>query len=116
MSKFAQRGSIVLNDIVVASFSLANSVIGYVVIPRWENVGNTEVTDVKYSLSYQFSRDALPMTPPKLPTPETCRQTIMIPAAAVPTPPQQQIAPQIPQPAPPASAGPNTTVAFYAGF
>jgi hypothetical protein len=59
---YSQRGSIVLNNIAVTSLSVANpnNVIGYLIIPRWENVGNTEVTNVRFSMNYQFSRDPLP--------------------------------------------------------
>ncbi len=34
--------------------------IGYIVIPQWENVGNTYASDMTFRSNFQFSRDDLP--------------------------------------------------------
>jgi hypothetical protein len=57
---FSQRASIVLNDLLAVPLLINNVVVGYAVIPQWENVGNTPATSFSYFNNYWFSRDDLP--------------------------------------------------------
>jgi hypothetical protein len=57
---YSQRASITLNDISLVPVQLSNVLIGYIVIPKWQNVGNTSANNMTFLVNFQFSRDDLP--------------------------------------------------------
>ncbi len=57
---YSQRASIILNKITLVPLLLANVRIGYLLIPEWQNVGNTSATNLTYLFNYRFTRDPLP--------------------------------------------------------
>jgi hypothetical protein len=56
----SQRAYVMMRNLVPLPIGLNNAVIGHIVVPQWENVGNTYAADMTYRSNFQFSRDDLP--------------------------------------------------------
>ena len=56
---YSQRASVVLNTLEPVPLVANGVLIGYLVIPQWTNVGNTNATDLTYFDNFQFSTDDL---------------------------------------------------------
>jgi hypothetical protein len=55
------RASVILNDLQIVPTQLNGVLIGYIVLPKWQNVGETSATSMTFRINYQFSRDDLPL-------------------------------------------------------
>ena len=55
------RASVILNDLEIVPAALNGTLIGYMVVPKWHNVGETSATGLTFRISTQFSRDDLPL-------------------------------------------------------
>jgi len=55
-----QRAYVILRNLMLVPVELNKVLIGYIVIPQWENVGNTYASDMTFRSNFQFSRDDLP--------------------------------------------------------
>ena len=55
-----QRAFVILRDLILVPLDFNKILVGYILIPQWENVGNTHASDLTYLVNYQFSRDDLP--------------------------------------------------------
>jgi hypothetical protein len=57
---YSQRASVILRTLLPIPVTQNNTLIGYLVIPQWENVGNTYAAEMTFHSNYFFSRDDLP--------------------------------------------------------
>jgi hypothetical protein len=57
---YSQRATVVLNDLEPLAVALNGTLVGYVVIPEWTNVGNTYASEMNYHDEFQFSHEDLP--------------------------------------------------------
>jgi hypothetical protein len=58
---YSQRASVILTDVLPVPVLVGTNIIGgYIVIPQWTNVGNTNATEMNYRNNFQFSHDDLP--------------------------------------------------------
>ena len=55
------RASVLLNDLQIVPTQLNGVLIGYNVIPKWQNVGDTSAVGLTFRVNTQFSRDDLPL-------------------------------------------------------
>jgi hypothetical protein len=57
---YSQRASVILRNLLPIPTILNNTIIGYIVIPQWENVGNTYATEMTFHSNFYFSVTTCP--------------------------------------------------------
>lgn len=58
--KRSLRAYVLLNDLQIIPTTANNALLGYIVIPKWQNIGSTAASRMTFLVNYQFSHDDLP--------------------------------------------------------